>query len=187
MKKYQIIYADPPWKYKVYSKKGQGRSAENYYPTMNIEDICKLPVKKIADENSVLFMWMTFPTLKEGLKVIEEWGFKYKTVAFVWIKRNKKTPSLFWGMGFWTRANAEICILATRGNPKRISAKVHQVIISPIEEHSKKPDEVRKRIVQLIGNLNKIELFARQKIEGWDSWGNEVVCDIDLLKYGDDD
>ena len=138
MKKYNIIYADPPWQYKVYSKKGQGRSAESHYATMSIEDICKLPVDKISEENCVLFMWMTFPTLKEGLKVIEEWGFKYKTVAFVWIKRNKKTPSLFWGMGFWTRANAEICILATKGNPKRISAKVHQVIISPIEEHSKK-------------------------------------------------
>lgn len=186
MKKYNIIYADPPWQYKVYSKKGQGRSAESHYATMSIEDICKLPVDKISEENSVLFMWMTFRTLKEGLKVIEEWGFKYKTVAFVWIKRNKKTPSLFWGMGFWTRANAEICILATKGNPKRISAKVHQVIISPIEEHSKKPDEARKRIVDLVGNLNRIELFARQKTDGWDCWGNEVECDIDLLKYGDD-
>ena len=170
----------------MYSKKGQGRSAESHYATMSIEDICKLPVDKISEENCVLFMWMTFPTLKEGLKVIEEWGFKYKTVAFVWIKRNKKTPSLFWGMGFWTRANAEICILATKGNPKRISAKVHQVIISPIEEHSKKPDEARKRIVDLVGDLNRIELFARQKTDGWDCWGNEVECDIDLLKYGDD-
>ena len=94
-KKYQIIYADPPWKYKVYSEKGKGRSAENHYPTMSIEDICKLPVNKIASDDCVLFMWMTFPTLKEGLKVIEEWGFKYKTVAFVWVKQNKKTPSLF--------------------------------------------------------------------------------------------
>ena len=96
---------------------------------MSIEDICKLPVEKIADKDCVLFMWMTFPTLVEGLKVLENWGFKYKTVAFVWIKQNKKTPSLFWGLGFWTRANAEICILATKGKPKRISAKVHQVII----------------------------------------------------------
>lgn len=186
LKKYQIIYADPPWQYKVYSKKGEGRSAESHYPTMSIEDICKLPVKELADENCVLFMWMTFPTLKEGLKVIDEWGFKYKTVAFVWIKQNKKTPSLFWGMGFWTRANAEICILAIKGTPKRISAKVHQVIVSPIEEHSKKPDEARKRIVELIGDLSKIELFAREKVEGWDAWGNEVDCDIDLYEYGDD-
>jgi len=145
---------------------------------MSIKDICNLSVDKIADKDCVLFMWMTFPTLVEGLKVLESWGFKYKTVAFVWIKQNKKAPSLFWGLGFWTRANAEICILATKGNPKRVSAKVHQVIISPVEEHSKKPDETRKRIV---------ELFARQKVQGWDSWGNEVESDIDLLRYGDDE
>ena len=180
MNKYQIIYADPPWQYKVYSQKGKGRSAENHYPTMSIEDICNLPVQDLASDNCVLFMWMTFPTLIEGIKVIEKWGFKYKTVAFVWIKQNKKTPSLFWGLGFWTRANAEICILATKGNPKRISAKVHQVIISPIEEHSKKPDEVRKRIVELLGELPRIELFARQKVEGWDAWGNEADSDIQL-------
>ena len=151
---------------------------------MSIEDICKLPVEKIADKDCVLFMWMTFPTLVEGLKVLENWGFKYKTVAFVWIKQNKKTPSLFWGLGFWTRANAEICILATKGKPKRISAKVHQVIISPVEEHSKKPDETRNRITELVGNLPRIELFARQKVDGWDTWGNEVECDIDLLSGG---
>lgn len=154
---------------------------------MSIEDICKLPVEKIADKDCVLFMWMIFPTLVEGLKVLENWGFKYKTVAFVWIKQNKKTPSLFWGLGFWTRANAEICILATKGKPKRISAKVHQVIISPVEEHSKKPDETRKRIVELLGDIPRVELFARQKVNGWDSWGNEVKCDIDLMEYGDDE
>ena len=186
MKKYKIIYADPPWQYKVYSKKGEGRSAESHYPTMSIEDICNIPVNKIADENCALFMWVTFPTLKDGLKVIEKWGFSYKTVAFVWVKQNKKKPTLFWGMGFWTRANAEICILATKGNPKRISAKVHQVIISPIEEHSKKPDETRTRIVELIGDLTRIELFARQKAKGWDSWGNEIENDIELSEYGGD-
>lgn len=154
---------------------------------MSIEDICKLPVDKLADKDCVLFMWITFPTLVEGLKVLEHWGFKYKTVAFVWIKQNKKTPSLFWGLGFWTRANAEICILATKGKPKRMSAKVHQVIISPVEEHSKKPDETRKRIVELLGDIPRVELFARQKANGWDSWGNEVKCDIDLMKYGDDE
>lgn len=184
LKKYQIIYADPPWQYKVYSKKGQGRSAESHYPTMNIDDICKLPIKELADQDCVLFLWMTFPTLKEGFRVIEEWGFKYKTVAFVWIKQNKKTPSLFWGLGFWTRANAEICILATKGNPKRKSAKIHQVIMSPIEEHSKKPNEARERIVELMGDIPRIELFARQKYDGWDSWGNEIDSDIDMADYG---
>ena len=164
----------------MYSEKGKGRSAENHYPTMTIQDICNLQVDKIADKNCVLFMWMTFPTLVEGLKVLEAWGFNYKTVAFVWIKQNKKTPTLFWGLGFWTRANAEICILAVKGKPKRISAKVHQVIISPIEEHSKKPNETRKRIVELLGDLPRIELFARQKTKGWDVWGNEVESDISM-------
>ncbi len=153
---------------------------------MNIDDICNLPVKNIASENCVLFLWVTFPTLLDSFKVIEAWGFNYKTVAFVWVKHNKKTPTLFWGMGFWTRANAEICLLATKGKPKRISAKVHQVIISPIEEHSKKPNEIRKRIVNLIGDLPRIELFARQKTDGWDVWGNEVNSDIKLLENGDD-
>lgn len=152
---------------------------------MSINDICTLPIKEISDKDCVLFMWMTFPTLKEGMKVIEEWGFKYKTVAFVWVKQNRKTPSLFWGLGFWTRANAEICILATKGKPKRISAKVHQVVVSPIEEHSKKPDEVRKRIVELLGDIPRIELFARQKADSWDTWGNEVSCDINLSKFID--
>ena len=147
---------------------------------MNIDDICNLPVKNIASENCVLFLWVTFPTLLDSFKVIEAWGFNYKTVAFVWVKHNKKTPTLFWGMGFWTRANAEICLLATKGKPKRISAKVHQVIISPIEEHSKKPNEIRKRIVNLIGDLPRIELFARQRVQGWDAWGNEVNSDIEL-------
>lgn len=101
-------------------------------------------------------------------------------------KTKQENTIVILGYGILTRANAEICILATKGNPKRISAKVHQVIISPIEEHSKKPDEARKRIVDLVGNLNRIELFARQKTDGWDCWGNEVECDIDLLKYGDD-
>lgn len=184
MKEYQIIYADPPWKYKVYSQKGEGRSAESHYSTMSIEEISNLPIEKITAKNCLLFMWVTFPTLKEGLQVIEKWGFQYKTVAFVWIKQNKKTPSLFWGMGFWTRANAEICILATKGKPKRISAKVHQVIISPVEEHSKKPNEARNRIIELVGDLPRIELFARQKIEGWDVWGNEVESDIDMNDDG---
>lgn len=173
-KKYSVIYADPPWRYKVYSKKGLGRSAESHYPTMDIEDICALPVESLADRNCALFLWVTLPCLKEGLRALEQWGFTYKTVAFVWIKQNKKADSLFWGMGYWTRSNAELCILATKGNPKRLSASVHQVIMSHIERHSKKPDETRKRIVDLMGDLPRIELFARNTTPGWDVWGNEV-------------
>ena len=176
--KSNIIYADPPWQYRTYSKKGQGRSAENHYPTMSVEQIKALPVKEISAKDCALFMWITFPCLYEALEVLEAWGFVYKTVAFVWIKQNRRSDSLFWGMGYWTRANAELCILATKGHPHRISAGVHQVIISPVEEHSKKPDQVRERIVELMGDLPRVELFARQVPPGWDVWGNEVDSSI---------
>lgn len=125
-------------------------------------------------------MWITFPLLREAWDVIESWGFTYKSVAFVWVKQNKKTPSLFWGMGYWTRANAELCIIATKGSPKRQSKSVHQVIMSPIEQHSKKPDITRDRIVELMGDVPRIELFARQKTEGWDVWGNEAPDSVEL-------
>ena len=180
IKKYGIIYADPPWRYKVYSKKGAGRSAESHYPTMSIEDIRALPVGELADHDCALFLWITFPTLLEALTVIEAWGFTYKTVAFAWVKQNKKADTLFWGMGYWTRANVELCILATKGRPRRKSAGVHQVVLAPVEEHSKKPDIVRDKIVTLMGDLPRIELFARQTPPGWDVWGNEVDSDITL-------
>lgn len=147
---------------------------------MSIDEICSLPVFDISAENSVLFLWVTFPNLQEAFRVIEAWGFSYRTVAFVWVKRNKKTLSWFMGLGYWTRANAEICLLAAKGNPKRLSKSVRQIIDSPIEQHSKKPDETRERIVDLMGDLPRIELFARQKTDGWDVWGNEVESDIKL-------
>lgn len=174
--KYNIIYADPPWQYKVWSKKGNGRSAESHYHTMIMEDIINMKnvIKNIADDNCILFLWITFPCLQEALKVIEAWGFTYKTCGFTWVKKNKKSDSWFWGMGYWTRANAELCLIATKGNIKRVSAGVHQIIDTPIEEHSKKPNITRDKIVELIGDLPRIELFARQTVEGWDSWGNEI-------------
>ena len=160
MKKYPVIYADPPWQYRVYSKKGLGRSAESHYPTMGIDEIRALPVAELAEKDCALFLWVTVPCLLEGLSVLQAWGFQYKTIAFVWIKQNKKADSLFWGMGYWTRSNAEFCILATRGSPK--------------------PQEARERIVQLMGDVPRIELFARQKTPGWDVGGNEVESDIEM-------
>lgn len=127
---YNIIYADPPWRYE--QRKVQG-AAENHYPTMSIDELCALPVPELAAKDCALFLWATFPQLPEALRLIHAWGFRYKTVAFVWLKRNRKSPSWFYGMGYWTRSNAEICLLATRGKPKRQSAGVHQFIISPIE------------------------------------------------------
>jgi len=147
---------------------------------MCVEDIENLPIAQIAEQDAVLFLWVTFPMLHEAWSVMEAWGFTYKTVAFVWIKQNRRSDALFWGMGYWTRANAEICLLATRGHPKRQAKNVHQVIFSHIEEHSKKPEETRKRIEQLMGDGPRIELFARQKSPGWDVWGNEVESDIEL-------
>ena len=182
MKKYKVIYADPPWAYKVWSKKGAGRSAESHYPTMDIAAIKALPVGELADKDCALFLWSTTPNLIEAFKVIKAWGFTYKTVAFVWIKTNRKSDTLFWGLGHWTRANAEFCLLATRGHPRRVSRAVHQVILSPIRRHSQKPDEARLRIEQLMGDVPRIELFARETVLGWDAWGNEIECSIQLEK-----
>lgn len=175
--KYGILYADPPWEYSHSSVNG---AAEKHYLTMRDEDIYRLPVARLAADNCALFLWATFPKLPEALRTIEAWGFQYKTVAFVWIKQNRKAKSWFWGLGFWTRGNAEICLLAIRGHPRRVSAKVHQLIVSPVEEHSKKPGIVRDKIVELMGDLPRVELFARKKTPGWDVWGNEVESDIRL-------
>ena len=180
LKKYGVILADPPWCFKTYSEKGMGKSADRHYKTMNIEDIKALSVAEIADKDCALFLWVTFPCLQEGMELARAWGFTYKTVAFVWVKQNKKSDSLFWGMGYWTCSNAELCILATKGKPKRVDAGVHQVVVSHIEEHSRKPGEVHERIKQLMGDVPKIDLFARRKAEGFEVWGNEVESDIDL-------
>ena len=152
MKKYKIIYADPPWRYA--RSKVQG-AAEKHYPTMSIEELCALPVKEIADKDCILFLWATFPQLKEALQLIKAWGFTYKSVAFVWLKQNRKSPTWFYGLGFWTRGNAEICLLATKGHPKRQSNKVHQFIISPVEQHSKKPDITREKILEALRGMRQ--------------------------------
>lgn len=173
-KKYQIIYADPPWQYKDKAAVGK-RGAQFKYNIMSLTEICNLPVKDIADNNCFLFLWVTMPQLPNAFAVIQAWGFYYKTCAFTWVKRNKKSLSWFWGMGRWTRSNAELCLLSTKGKPKRISAGVHSVVDTHIEYHSKKPDIVRDKIVQLCDDIPRIELFARQKAEGWDSWGDEIT------------
>jgi N6-adenosine-specific RNA methylase IME4 len=172
-KKYQIIYADPPWSYKDKALAGN-RGAGCKYATQSSEWLNSLPVKNIADKDCILFLWVTMPKLNECFQLIEQWGFEYKTCAFTWVKKNKKANSWFMGMGSWTRANSEICLLATKGKPKRISASVRSVVDTAIEQHSKKPNCVRDRIVSLCGDLPRIELFAREKTEGWDVWGNEV-------------
>lgn len=185
-KKYNIIYADPPWKYR--DKRCNG-NCEQHYKTMDINDISKLPIQKLASKDCILFLWATYPQIKEALQLIENWGFRYKTIGFQWIKLNKKTnldsfkytnleyefkKTPFFGLGRWTRGNTECCLIATKGKPKRINKGVSQLIFSKLEEHSKKPNEVRERIVSLMGDLPRIELFAREQANGWDCWGNEV-------------
>ena len=184
-KKYKIIYADPPWSYNSASAKGTSRGvAERHYNTMSLKEIKQLPIKDLADGGgAVLFLWITFPHLHEIVELLSAWGFEYKTVAFNWIKIYKHSKKPILSLGYWTRSNAEICILATRGKdyPRRISKAVSQIIMSDKEEHSKKPNIVRQKIVELMGDLPRIELFAREKIEGWDSWGNEVPNETQRL------
>jgi N6-adenosine-specific RNA methylase IME4 len=187
-KKYQIIYADPPWSYKsrmAFGKGAKKSSSEDYYETMAVDEICALPITEIAAKDCLLFIWVTLPKIFEAQKVINAWGFEFKTCAFVWVKKNKVYSEErnrnrggiddFMGQGRWTRQNVELCLLATKGRPKRVSAKVRQVIYSEIREHSRKPDRVRTDIIELVGDLPRIELFARQKIVGWECWGKEVL------------
>lgn len=184
-KKYSIIYADPPWRYN--DRKCNG-ACEHHYNTMKIEDICKLPINDIAADDCVLFLWTTYPMLQEAMQLITAWGFKYKTIAFQWIKLNKSCNNplfiaknnIFFGLGRWTRGNTEPCLIAVKGKPKRINNSISQIILEPIGRHSKKPDIVRDKIVELVGDLPRVELFARNTTDGWDVWGNEVEKDIEL-------
>ena len=150
-------------------------TAEKHYKVMEIKDIVEMKnvITRISDKDCILFLWVTFPCLLDGLKVIKEWGFTYKTCGFTWVKRNKKSDTWFFGLGHWTRANPEICLLGTKGKISRVSNKVSQVVDTHIEEHSKKPAIVRERIVELVGDLPRIELFARLDLDGWDASGNE--------------
>lgn len=174
-KKYNIIYADPAWVYQDKSK-SHGGGAESHYQCTPTEEMGKIDV--MADDNSVCLMWVTYPQLEEGLKLMKLWGFKYKTVAFTWIKKNKKSEKFFFGMGRYTRANPEICLLGIKGKGiKRLSASIPNLQIYRIGKHSEKPREIKNQIVKLFGDLPRIELFAREKIEGWDVWGNEVPKD----------
>jgi len=147
-----------------------------HYNTMAIEDIAALPVKDIAADDSVLFLWVTFPHLQSCFKVIEDWGFKYTTIGFNWFKTYPKNKDKFFvGLGNWTRANSELCLMAKRGHPQRVDNCVESIIKSPIGRHSEKPQCVKKHIVELLGDVPRIELFARTSTPGWSAWGNEVT------------
>jgi len=190
-KKYNIIYADPPW---GYSDKGCSGACEKHYSTMSVAELAALPVKDIAAKDAVLFLWATYPQLDEALTLIKAWGFTYKSIAFQWVKLNRTVniasavrafstnatledafkKLCFFGLGRWTRGNTEPCLIAVKGKPQRVSASVGQLVFAPLGRHSEKPAEVREKIIQLVGDLPRIELFARQAAEGWDCWGNEA-------------
>jgi len=187
-KQYQIIYADPPWRFQNWSMKELAKRGEKWarrhgrspYNVMDNEDIYNLSINKIMDKNCILFLWATYPKLQEALETIKHWGFEFKTVAFTWVKKNKVSDGFHFGLGYWTRGNPEICLLATKGKPKRKNKCVANLTIERLGEHSEKPKIIRDKIVQLIGDLPRIELFAREKTEGWDVWGDEVESDIKL-------
>lgn len=167
------IYADPPWRFETWSKKGRDRSPDKHYQTMELADIERLDIASLAHPSGcALFLWASWPMLDHALWVIDNWGFTYKTCAFAWVKVNKDgiTPSI--GTGYWTRANSEVCLLATIGKPKRKHADVRQAIIESAREHSRKPDCVYERIERLVSGPY-LELFARTRRKGWESWGKE--------------
>jgi N6-adenosine-specific RNA methylase IME4 len=187
--KYGAILADPPWHFATWIKSGtqnaqslktSGRR-EAPYPTMSFDEIAALPVAEMAAIDCMLFLWVCWPVLLRAAEIITKWGFTYKTCGFCWIKAHAQQVEMFkseipdqMGLGYWTRANSEVCLLATRGHPKRLAADVRQAIIEPRREHSRKPDCVHKRIERLVAGPY-LELFARQRRPGWDCWGNE--CD----------
>jgi len=185
-KKYKIIYADPAWTYESdpNSKRGIWGLAQNEYKTMTFNQLKELPVKEITDTDSLLFLWATFPILPQAFELLKVWGFEYKTIAFVWIKedRTNNTPKKY-GLGWYTRSNCEVVLLGRKGKFDRKSASVKQIVAGTLDKHSKKPNEVRKRILQLCGDLPRIELFARIEPKGWDAWGNEPPKDQILEKF----
>lgn len=173
-RKYNVILCDPPWSYSDSMTSGK-RGAKYKYNLMSDREIAELPVSEIAADDCMLFLWTTFPRIFAAESIINAWSFQYKTLGFNWVKTNKvQTRKLFLGCGSYTRSNSEVCLLATKGKPKRVSASVRSTIISPVREHSRKPDVIRDRIVELCGDVPRIELFARENSLGWDTWGKEA-------------
>lgn len=185
MPSYRIVYADPPWQYQNNTRSG---AAENHYVTTSTEELCLFDVSSLCTRNAVLIMWVTYPKLKDGLKLMKAWGFNYKTVAFTWVKQNKKVDSLFLGLGHHTRSNAEICLLGTKGNGvPRFDASIRNTQIHRIGAHSEKPLAFREDIEKLYGitdenahQFPRLEMFARYAAPGWDVFGNEAPNSIDI-------
>jgi len=184
-RKYNIIYADPPWHFqgnygKVGNSKLSGFGAELRYNLMDDDGLLSLPIFTLADTNCALFLWAVSSRLDFAIQVMKTWGFDYKTVAFNWIKIARKSGIPNCRLGYWTLGGSELCLLGVKGKMKPIKHNIRQVIMHHRLGHSVKPPIFRDKIVELFGLLPRIELFARQKTEGWDVWGNEVESDIEL-------
>lgn len=175
VKKYQIIYADPPWQFRNKNTGGSMKSGSaNQYSVMSVNDICELPVQDISRQNCILFMWWVSSQPAEALRVVKSWGFELKTMTgFTWVKRTK-LGKLHFGMGHYTRQGSENCLIGIKGKSQRVGANIRAVTEHRVLKHSEKPNIFREKIVDLIGNRPRIELFARDRFEGWDAWGNEV-------------
>jgi len=174
---YDVILADPPWKFRTWSDKGKGRSPE--YPTLTLEGLQALDVGSLAGDNCALFLWAIWPAIFRDVPgLLDSWGFTYRTLAFIWIKANPKSGGLFTGLGYYTRANSEPCLLAIRGKMPVEDHGVHQVIYSPVGRHSAKPAEQYERIERLYPGRRYVELFARSRRPGWAAWGNELESDL---------
>ncbi len=175
--KYDVILADPPWKY---NKQIGDLATDDYYETMTLDKMLELNVKSLTSKNCALFLWVTAPTVFDYLPMLfDAWGFKYRTKAFCWVKSNPSGFGFRTGTGSYTTSNTEDCLLAIRGSMPRAKA-TNQIIFTPVREHSRKPEEQYGKIERLYPNMNYLELFARHKREGWDSWGNEIKSNIEL-------
>jgi N6-adenosine-specific RNA methylase IME4 len=176
-RKYGVILADPPWLFRNWSARGTGRNAISHYDCMDFAALASLPIAKLAADDCSLFLWATDPLLPCAFELIEAWGFEYKTVGFYWVKLNTASrhgAAYFTGLGYWTRANPEQCLLATRGNPRRRAKDVKRLVVDQRREHSRKPDCIRERIERLVAGPY-LELFARETKPGWDCWGDQVT------------
>lgn len=174
-RRYQIIYADPPWSYT--ENWGNG-AVHHHYDSMSISQLKALPVGALADDNCHLYLWVTNPFIQEGLDLVKVWGFEYKQLI-TWVKTNKDGTTRM-GLGYYFRGVTEHCIFAVKGKLPRINKSIKNIVFAEFSKHSKKPDIFRDIIIAHSGDRERVELFARQKIEGWDSWGNEVESDIEL-------
>jgi len=171
-----VIYADLPWPYRDKGAAGK-RGASQHYKTIDLVDLINFPIETIAAKNCALFLWAVDPMIREALAVLRAWGFEFKRIAFVWVKTTKDGKKFKMGLGRWTRSNAEFVILGIRGHPKVVNHSVSQIIAEPTRGHSIKPDEVRNRIVKLMGDVPRIELFARSRKhlkDGWTYWGDQA-------------